>query len=94
MKGTSDYVHVCRILEAAFLSNDFDGFELEVKAEAEEPPTIGDKRLRGRPAESLHFEWSKPGAPKFRDGWAAWNLCAGVVTTSNRWRGSMKISRL
>jgi hypothetical protein len=94
LKGTSDYVQVCRILEAAFSTNDFDGFELEVKAEAEEPPTIGDKRLRGRPGESLHFEWSKPGAAKFRDGWAAWNLGLELVTTSNRWRGSIKISRL
>jgi UDP-GlcNAc:undecaprenyl-phosphate GlcNAc-1-phosphate transferase len=94
LKGASDYVQVCRILEAAFSTNDFDGFELEVKAEAEEPPTIGDKRLRGRPGESLHFEWSKPGAAKFRDGWAAWNLGLELVTTSNRWRGSIKISRL
>ena len=93
LKGTSDYVQVCRILKAAFSIIDFDGFELEVKAEAEELPTIGDKRLRGRPGESLHFEWSKPGAPKFRDGWAAWNLTLELVTTANRWRGSMKISR-
>jgi UDP-GlcNAc:undecaprenyl-phosphate GlcNAc-1-phosphate transferase len=93
LKGASDYVQVCRILEAAFSTNDFDGFELEVKAEAEEPSTIGDKRLRGRPGESLHFGWSKPGAAKFRDGWAAWNLGLELVTTSNRWRGSIKISR-
>jgi UDP-GlcNAc:undecaprenyl-phosphate GlcNAc-1-phosphate transferase len=92
LKGTSDYVQVCRILEAAFSTNDFDGFELEVKTEAEEPPT-GDTRLRGRPGESLHFEWSKPGSAKFRDGWAAWNLGLELVTTSNRWRGSIKISR-
>jgi hypothetical protein len=94
LKGTSDYVQVCRILHSTFSIIDFDGFELSVKAEAEEPPTIGDKRLRGRPGESLHFEWSKPGAPKFRDGWAAWNLTLELVTTANRWRGSMKISRL
>jgi hypothetical protein len=31
---------------------------------------------------------------KFRDGWAAWNLSLELVTTTNRWRGSMKISRL
>jgi UDP-GlcNAc:undecaprenyl-phosphate GlcNAc-1-phosphate transferase len=79
LKGTSDYVQVCRILEAAFSTNDFDGFELEVNAE---------------PGESLHFEWSKPGAPRFRDGWAAWSLGLELVTASNRQRGSMKISRL
>ena len=95
LKGTSDYVQVCRILHSAFSIIDFDGLrKLEVKAEAEELPTMGDKRLRRRPGESLHFEWSKPGAPKFRDGWAAWNLTLELVTTANRWRGSMKISRL
>ena len=94
LKGTSDYVHVCRILEAAFSTNDFDGFELKVKSQAEEPPTSGDKRLRLRPGEGLHFEWNKPGAPKFRDGWAAWHLTLDLVPTANRCRGSIKIYRL
>ena len=94
LKGTSDCVQVCRILEAAFSTNDFDGFELKVHAQAEEPPTIGDKPLWKRPGDSLHFEWSKPGTPKFRDGWGAWNLGLELVTTSNRRRGSIKIYRL
>ena len=94
LKGTSDYVEVCRILEAAFSTNDFDGFELSIKADhAEEHPAIGNKWLRVRPGESLHFEWSKPGTPKFRDDWATWNLGLQLVTTSNRWLGSMKIYR-
>jgi UDP-GlcNAc:undecaprenyl-phosphate/decaprenyl-phosphate GlcNAc-1-phosphate transferase len=93
MKGASDYAQVCHILEAAFSTNDFDGFELKVKAEAEEPPTIGHKLLRVRPGEGLRFEWSKPCAAKFRDGWAGWNLGLELVTTSNRWRGSIKIYR-
>jgi UDP-GlcNAc:undecaprenyl-phosphate/decaprenyl-phosphate GlcNAc-1-phosphate transferase len=93
LKGASDYAQVCRILEAAFSTNDFDGFELRVKAGGEEPPTIGDKRLRVRSGEGLSFEWSKPDAPKFRSGWAAWNLTLELVTTANRWRGSMKIYR-
>lgn len=94
LKGTSDYVQVCRILEAAFSTNDFDGFELNVKGEAENPPTISEKRLRGVQGESVHFEWSKPRAAKVRDSWAAWNLGLELVTTSNRWCGSIKISRL
>jgi UDP-GlcNAc:undecaprenyl-phosphate GlcNAc-1-phosphate transferase len=94
LKAASDYARVCRILEAAFSTNDFDGFELRVKAGAEETPTIGDKRRRVRSSEDLSFEWSKPGAPQFRSGWAAWNLTLELVTTANRWRGSMKIYRL
>jgi UDP-GlcNAc:undecaprenyl-phosphate/decaprenyl-phosphate GlcNAc-1-phosphate transferase len=94
LKSASDYARVCRILEAAFSTNDFDGFELSIKTAPEEPPTIGDKRLRVRSGEGLSFEWSKPGAQKFRSGWAAWNLTLELVTTANRWRGSMKIYRL
>ena len=75
-----------------FSANDFDGFELKVNAETD-PPTIGDKRVRVGPGETLHFEWSKPSAPKFRDGRAAWNLGLELVTTANRWRGSIKIYR-
>ena len=93
LKCASDYVQVCGILEAAFSTNDFDGFELNIRADAEEHPAIGDKHLRVRPGERLHFEWSKPGTPKLRDHWATWTLGLQLVTTSNRWLGSMKIYR-
>jgi UDP-GlcNAc:undecaprenyl-phosphate GlcNAc-1-phosphate transferase len=93
LRGASDYAQVCQILESAFSSNDFDGFELSIKAQAEEPPTIDDKRLRVRPGERLHFEWSKPDAPEFRDSWAAWDLTLELATTANRRLGSMKIYR-
>jgi UDP-GlcNAc:undecaprenyl-phosphate GlcNAc-1-phosphate transferase len=94
LKSTDDYVQVCRILESAFAANDFDGFELSAKALADGPPTIDDTSLRVRPGESLHFEWNKPGAPKFRNGWAAWNITLELVTSTNRSRGSIKIYRL
>ena len=93
LKCASDYVQVCGLLEAAFSANDFDGFELSIRADAEEHPAIGDKHLRVRPGERLHFEWSKPGTPKLRDHWATWTLGLQLVTTSNRWLGSMKIYR-
>jgi UDP-GlcNAc:undecaprenyl-phosphate GlcNAc-1-phosphate transferase len=93
LKGASDYVLVCRILEAAFSTNDFDRFELSIKAKAVEPPTIDDKRWRVRSEESLYFEWSKPGALKVRDDPPGWSLGLELVTSSNRWLGSMKIYR-
>ena len=93
LKGASDYVQVCRILETAFSTNDFDRFELSIKAQAAEPPTIGDKRWRMRPEQSLDFEWSKPGALKMRDDWPGWNLGLELVTSSHRCLGSMKIYR-
>ena len=93
LKAASDYVQVCHILETAFATNDFDRFELSIKAQAAEPPTIGDKRWRMRPEESLDFEWSKPGALKVRDDWPGWNLGLELVTSSHRWLGSMKVYR-
>jgi len=92
LKGASDYVQVCRILEAAFATNDFDRFELSIQAHALEP-IIGDKRWRMRPEESLDFEWSKPGALIVRQDWPGWNLTLELVTSSQRWLGSMKIFR-
>jgi UDP-GlcNAc:undecaprenyl-phosphate GlcNAc-1-phosphate transferase len=91
LKSAVDYAQVCHILESAFLTNDFDGFELSVEAEGDEPPSGSDTRLKARSGKTLHFE--KPGVPKFRDGWAAWHLTLGLVTTTNQRRGSMKIYR-
>jgi len=91
LKSAVDYARVCHILESAFLTNDFDGFELSVEAEGDEPPSASDTRLKARSGKILHFE--KPGVPKFRDGWAAWHLTLGLVTTNNQRRGSMKIYR-
>ena len=91
LKGASDYAQVCHILKFAFLSNDFDGFELSFEAEGDELPSGGDTRLKARSEKIFHFE--KPGVPKFRDAWAAWNLTLGLVTTTNQRRGSMKIYR-
>jgi hypothetical protein len=91
LKGASDYSQVCHILKSAFLSNDFDGFELSFEAGGDESRASGDTHLGGRLAKTLHFE--KPGATKFRSGWAAWRLTLELVTTANQWRGSMKIYR-
>jgi UDP-GlcNAc:undecaprenyl-phosphate GlcNAc-1-phosphate transferase len=93
LKAASDYVDVCRILEAAFAANDFDGFELRIKGRAGESASGNDKCLQVALGESLHFEWNKPGAQRVRDNWAGWNLRLELVTTSNRWVGSMKIYR-
>jgi UDP-GlcNAc:undecaprenyl-phosphate GlcNAc-1-phosphate transferase len=91
LKGASDYDQVSHILKSAFLSNDFDGFELSFEAGGGESPASGDTHLVGRLAKTLHFE--RPGATKFRNGWAAWHLTLELVTTASQWRGSMKIYR-
>jgi UDP-GlcNAc:undecaprenyl-phosphate GlcNAc-1-phosphate transferase len=94
LKGACDYAQVCRILEAAFSNNDFDGFELRVKTATDDLPTVGEGQRFRSPGEGQHFEWTKPGAARFHNGRAAWNLGLELVTTSNRWCGSIKIYRV
>jgi UDP-GlcNAc:undecaprenyl-phosphate GlcNAc-1-phosphate transferase len=95
LKGARDYAGLCHILKSAFSTNDFDGFELSVKAKVEEHPTVGDTGLRVvTPKESLHFEWKKPGASKFQSNWGAWHLTLELMTSQSRWHGSIRIYRL
>ena len=94
LKGARDSAELCHILKSAFSTNDFDGFELSVKAQLEEHPVVGDTGLRVDPKESLHFEWKKPGASKFRSNWGAWHLTLELMTTKSRWLGSIRIYRL
>jgi len=91
LKGASDYAQVCHILQCAFRSNDFDGFELRVEAEGDQPPAGAGTRRGRRPGKILHFE--KPRGPKFRNGRAAWHLTLELVTTADQWLGSMKMCR-
>ena len=91
LKGANDYAQVCRILKAAFLANDFDGFDLRFEDDWEKHPTSNETRLRGKSGNSFHFE--KPGRPTFKDGWPVWHLTLELVTSANQWRGSMRIYR-
>ncbi len=93
LRGVRDYAGLCHILKSAFSTNDFDGFELSVKAQVEEHPTVGDTGLRVASKESLHFEWKKPGPSKFRNNSGAWHLTLELMTSS-RWHGSIRIYRL
>src|SRR3984957_10497973 len=55
LKCASDYAQVCRILKAAFLANDFDGFELRFEDDWEKHPASTETRLRGKSGNSFHF---------------------------------------
>ena len=94
LKVTSDYDQVCHILNAAFLSNDFDGFELSVEAgedEDEFPAGSDTSSVTGKPGRNFHFE--KPETARFQNGWAAWHLTLELVTSADQFRGAMKIYR-
>jgi UDP-GlcNAc:undecaprenyl-phosphate GlcNAc-1-phosphate transferase len=87
LKVASDYQQVCRILTAAFSSNDFDGFELLPKARTDLTDTRGQMSTSGDHA----LRWKKPGS---RLGQEMWSLTLDLVAANNRRHGSMTIYRL
>ncbi|HWW13805.1 MAG TPA: MraY family glycosyltransferase [Candidatus Dormibacteraeota bacterium] len=90
LKAARDYEQIQHILEAAFGSNDFDGFDVTFKLlPGESHPAIEPQR---RGEVSLH--WGKTRASRSLDGIAVWTLSLDLVTSSNRRRGAMMVHRL
>jgi len=90
LKNTRDFHHVCCILEDAFSSNDFDGFDLEVKIR--DDGNSSDLARESGLEKTTHFRWSKPSDTFLRSG-PAWSLTLRLTTTTHQSRGSMKIYR-
>ncbi|MGB9073530.1 MAG: MraY family glycosyltransferase [Terriglobales bacterium] len=84
LKAASDFEQLRSILMAAFDSNDFDAFELQVKA------LSGDRAVQ----EGSSLCWRRfPHVLSFAS-LPSWKLSLDLVTTSNRRRGSLVIHRL
>lgn len=93
LKVTRNYDQLCKILVAAFSTNDFDRFDLNVKLSPAERSQV-DFFHTGRPSrDEISFVWTRSAAAGLRDG-MAWNLALDLVTTSNRRRGTLTIRRL
>ena len=93
LKVTHDYSQLCRILVAAFDSNDFDAFDLRAKVLPKERPWLCHERDFDGEREELHFHWNRPGTPMLPRHGACWALSLDLLTTANRRRGSMTIHR-
>jgi UDP-GlcNAc:undecaprenyl-phosphate/decaprenyl-phosphate GlcNAc-1-phosphate transferase len=94
LKVARDYDQLCRILIAAFDTNDFDGFELSIKLLPGERSALQFIRARQSQRDELFFHWNKSKGLTQRDTLASWHLKLDLVTTSNRKRGHMAIHRL
>lgn len=94
LKVARDYAQVCRILVAAFDSNDFDAFDLRARAYPKERPRLSQERDFDRDLEEMHFHWNRPAAPMLPRHGACWTLTLDLLTTANRRRGAMIIHRL
>lgn len=82
LKGVRDYPQLRRILDAAFSSNDFDGFELKT---APAGPASSDSEIC--------FRWAKPAFGRHSQEWSAWHIELKLVTTTNRDLGRLRIYR-
>ncbi len=95
LKAARDYDQVCRVLEAAFVSNDFDGFDVRFKLLPGEscPGTGVDPVAPPRRGEGS-FHWSKNRAPRSLESLAVWTLSLDLVSSANRRRGALVVHRM
>jgi hypothetical protein len=95
LKAARDYEQIRRILEAAFGSNDFDGFDVTFKLlPGESFPVNADGTGAPQRRGEVSFRWGKTRASRSLDGLAVWTLSLDLVSSSNRRRGAMMVHRL
>ena len=86
LKMAGDFDQLRSVLIAAFDSNDFDAFELQLK------PLPGDQAASGEA--DRHFHWSKFPHMAAISSQPSWKLTLDLVTTSNQRRGSLVVYRI
>jgi len=86
LKAAADYDQVRSILLAAFDSNDFDAFELQLKSLPGDPHGFNDLY---KP-----FQWTKFPHILSISTMPSWKLTLDLVTTSNRRLGSLVVYRV
>jgi UDP-GlcNAc:undecaprenyl-phosphate/decaprenyl-phosphate GlcNAc-1-phosphate transferase len=92
LKVARDYDQLCKIMVAAFSSNDFDAFDLNIKLLLHEHPHLPKLPMASNHGD-IHFRWNKPGTIVTPGLYGAWSLSLDLLTTSNRKRGSMLVHR-
>jgi UDP-GlcNAc:undecaprenyl-phosphate GlcNAc-1-phosphate transferase len=92
LKVAKDYEQLCKILVAAFSSNDFDAFDLNVKLLLHEHPMLPKLPMASTHGD-IQFRWNKPGTFVTPGLHGSWSLSLDLLTTSNRKRGSMSVHR-
>ncbi|MGB8989517.1 MAG: MraY family glycosyltransferase [Candidatus Sulfotelmatobacter sp.] len=95
LKVVDNYEQVWRVLQAAFNSNDFDGFDVCFKLFPGElhPAGAGASGAQARRGE-VSFHWGRSVGPQSFEGLALWTLSLDLVSSSNRHRGALVVRRL
>jgi UDP-GlcNAc:undecaprenyl-phosphate GlcNAc-1-phosphate transferase len=95
LKVALDYQQVRRVLESAFSSNDFDGFDIRFKLFPGESYPLRSLDEDAPPRhEEISLQWVKKKGTKSVDGLALWTLSLDLVNSSNQYRGTMVLRRL
>ena len=94
LKVTRDYAQLCRILVAALAGNDFDAFDLRLRSQSADLPTISGLHLISDWGETPCLRWTRPGSHFAQELTSAWCLTLDLVSTRNGRCGSMTIYRL
>jgi len=95
LKVVDNYEQVWRVLQAAFNSNDFYGFDVRFKLFPGEfqPAGSGGSGAQARRGE-VTFHWGRSVGPQSLEGLALWTLSLDLVSSSNRHRGALVVRRL
>ena len=91
LKVTSDFEQLCRILEAAFSSNEFDAFELRLLRPPDERAEV--RGLQIVSADQPHFHWKKR-RHRSPEAVPGWSLTLDLIAANNRRRGALTMYRL
>jgi UDP-GlcNAc:undecaprenyl-phosphate GlcNAc-1-phosphate transferase len=88
-----DYAQISRILTAAFSSNDFDAFELNVKLQLAEYPLLESSQTIPVSHGEIHLRWHRPGTLILPGTTGAWVMTLDLITNANRRRGALTVHR-
>jgi UDP-GlcNAc:undecaprenyl-phosphate GlcNAc-1-phosphate transferase len=99
LKVVDDYEQLWRVLQAAFKSNDFDGFDVRFKLFPGESCPMGVGATAQPRRGEVSFHWGKNAVTRSldglsHDGLALWTLSLDLVSSSNRHRGALVVRRL
>lgn len=104
LKAARDYDQIRRVLEAAFSSNDFDGFDVRFKLFPGESNPLGVGSGTQPRRGEISFHWGKntgassldalPQNALSQNGLALWSLSLDLVSSANLHRGALVVHRL
>jgi UDP-GlcNAc:undecaprenyl-phosphate/decaprenyl-phosphate GlcNAc-1-phosphate transferase len=94
LKVARDYDQIRKILVAAFGSNDFDGFDMQITLLPSQPIPFGSQDASQPRRSEFSFRWSKAGGPKSFVGLGVWTLALDLMSTSHRSWGLLLMHRL